>query len=92
MSNVKTQHKKDLVSNCNSVFKDRYEDHIKHTWKDLFLWPTASTEGFRRDLITVVSGWKEELRLVLTVGNMVNFCTRCSLTHTLFHSAHVELF
>ena len=92
MSNVKTQHEKDLVSNCNSVFKDRCEEHIKHTWKGLFPWPTASTEGFRRNLMTVASGWKRAFRFLLTVVNVVNFCTRCSLTHTLFHSAHVELF
>lgn len=36
MSNVKMGHEKDLVSNCNSVFNYSCEDHIKHTWKDLF--------------------------------------------------------
>lgn len=87
MSNVKTQHEKDLVSNFNSVFKDHCEEHIKHAWKDLFPWPTVSTEGFRRDLLTVDSGWKKALRFLLTVGNVVNFCTRCSLTQILFLSA-----
>lgn len=58
VSKVKTQHE-DLVSNLDSVFKGFHEDHVKYTWKYLFLWLVASTEKFQRELITADSGWRK---------------------------------
>lgn len=54
VSKVKVQHE-GLVSNPDSVFKDCWEDHVKHTWKYLFLWLMTSIETFRRELITADS-------------------------------------
>lgn len=82
MSNVKTQHEKDLVSNCNSVFKDGCEEHIKHTWKGLFPWPTASTEGLQKESDDSSLWLEESIQTLADCGKRGEFLHQM-LTHSL---------